>query len=218
MNRIQKAATVVALTTTGVILLTEPMWSNQHDSVPPTPSVESPTRTVEPSPDPVILPEPEIPVETITPTEEEIHPEEISEPEEEITPEEEIAPEEEISPDDEESGAVEGVTISTYTDCTGDPQPCIDAGSLTYYAGNWANGEWSQLLAGHDYMGYDFLHSVPTGTIVLVDGGAAAGTYEVYDHMYLNRQGGDMPAFGGASLVLQACKGEGTGFSMLREI
>src|SRR5690606_21192674 len=47
-------------------------------------------------------------------------------------------------------------TVSAYKTCTYKPQPCIDAGGLTYYA--------NQILAGHDYNGYQWLASMPVGT------------------------------------------------------
>lgn len=118
---------------------------------------------------------------------------------------------------EEEPSGPSTLSISGAVDCSGNPQPCIDAGNLTYYSGCWANGECSQLIGGHDYMGFAYLNSVPVGTVVTVTG-PGAGTYEVYDHMWINRQGGDMPAFGGASLVLQSCSGSGTGFSLLRKV
>lgn len=117
----------------------------------------------------------------------------------------------------QEPASSSSITISGHVNCTGAPQPCIDAGSLTYYSGCWKNGECSQLIGGHDYMGWEWLNSVPLGTIVNVSG-PGSGVYEVYDHMYINRQGGDMPSFGGAALVLQSCSGNGTAFSLLRRV
>ncbi|GAA0641674.1 hypothetical protein GCM10009548_02400 [Streptomyces malaysiensis subsp. malaysiensis] len=102
------------------------------------------------------------------------------------------------------------IRISFYKDCTGYAQKCIDAGTLTMYAGN--------ILAGHNYMGYQWLSRVPVGRTVRVISGPLAGTYRVYGHMRLNRQGGAIPPFGGAALVLQSCEGSGTGFSLLRRI
>lgn len=108
------------------------------------------------------------------------------------------------------------VTIGSYVNCDGNPQPCIDAGNLTYYSGT-GGGKWSQFLGGHDYDGWDWLHSVPVGTTVHIEGGVAAGTYEVFDHVYINRQGGSIPYLAG-DLALQSCKGDGTGFSLLRKV
>ncbi|MBT2412697.1 hypothetical protein J7I94_19385 [Streptomyces sp. ISL-12] len=101
------------------------------------------------------------------------------------------------------------IRITFYRDCTGHAQQCIDAGSLTMYAGN--------ILAGHNYDGYQWLSRVPVGRTVRVISGPLAGTYEVYDHYRINRQGGAIPAFPGSpDLVLQSCEGAGTGFSLLR--
>ncbi|MFF1684455.1 MULTISPECIES: hypothetical protein [unclassified Streptomyces] len=100
------------------------------------------------------------------------------------------------------------IRISYYRDCSGNAQPCIDAGALTMYAG--------RILAGHNYMGYQWLSRVPVGRTVRVISGPLAGTYKVYGHLRINRQGGAIPAFEGAALVLQTCEGSGTGFSLLR--
>ncbi|MGI5404186.1 hypothetical protein ACQEVG_32990 [Streptomyces sp. CA-135486] len=102
------------------------------------------------------------------------------------------------------------IRISYYRNCTGFAQKCIDAGALTMYAGN--------ILAGHNYMGYQWLSRVPVGRTVRVISGPLAGTYRVYGHMRLNRQGGSIPSFGGAALVLQTCEGSGTGFSLLKRV
>ncbi|MEU3729944.1 hypothetical protein AB0E81_11125 [Streptomyces sp. NPDC033538] len=101
------------------------------------------------------------------------------------------------------------IRISFYRDCTGHAQQCIDAGTLTMYAG--------KILAGHNYDGYQWLSRVPVGRTVRVISGPLAGTYKVYGHRYIDRQGGKIPAFRGSpALVLQTCEGEGTGFSLLR--
>ncbi|MFJ6636628.1 hypothetical protein ACIQMR_35470 [Streptomyces sp. NPDC091376] len=102
------------------------------------------------------------------------------------------------------------VRISFYKNCTGFAQSCIDDGHLTMYAGN--------ILAGHNYMGYQWLSRVPVGRTVRVISGPLAGTYKVYGHKRLNRQGGSIPDFGGAALVLQTCEGSGTGFSLLKRV
>lgn len=101
------------------------------------------------------------------------------------------------------------IRISSYRQCSAGPQPCIDAGSLTMYAG--------RILAGHNYQGYQWLSRVPVGRTVRVISGPLAGKYKVYGHLTINRQGGSIPAFSGApDLVLQTCEGSGTGFSLLR--
>ncbi|MEU1037638.1 hypothetical protein [Streptomyces sp. NPDC005907] len=103
------------------------------------------------------------------------------------------------------------IRISFYRNCTGNPQPCIDAGSLTFYAG--------RILAGHNYMGYQWLSRVPVGRTVRVISGPMAGTYRVYGHLAIGRQGGSIPAFAGSpDLVLQSCEGRGTGFSLLHRV
>ncbi|MFD9442101.1 hypothetical protein [Streptomyces sp. NPDC060001] len=101
------------------------------------------------------------------------------------------------------------VRISFYRSCGAAFQSCVDDGALTHYAGN--------ILAGHNYMGYQWLSRVPVGRTVRVISGPLAGTYEVYGHLRINRQGGSIPAFAGSpDLVLQTCEGSGTGFSLLR--
>ncbi|KDQ65665.1 hypothetical protein [Streptomyces sp. NTK 937] len=103
------------------------------------------------------------------------------------------------------------IRISFYTDCTGHAQECIDAGTLTMYAGN--------ILAGHNFDGYQWLSRVPVGRTVHIIRGPLAGSYEVYGHQRLNRQGGSIPDFDGApDLVLQTCEGSGTGFTLLRRV
>lgn len=103
------------------------------------------------------------------------------------------------------------VRISFYDSCPTHPQRCIDAGELTFYGG--------RILAGHNYMGYQWLSRVPVGDTVRVVSGPMAGTYRVYGHMALSRQGGAMPHFPGSPvLVLQSCEGSGTGFSLLHRV
>ncbi|WP_326812147.1 hypothetical protein [Streptomyces scopuliridis] len=102
------------------------------------------------------------------------------------------------------------IRIVFYEDCTGHAQSCIDDGQLTMYAG--------RILAGHNYMGYQWLSRVPVGRTVRVISGPLAGTYRVYGHMRLSRQGGAIPSFGSAELVFQTCEGAGTGFSLLKRI
>ncbi|MFF1417572.1 hypothetical protein [Streptomyces sp. NPDC058280] len=102
------------------------------------------------------------------------------------------------------------IRISFYDDCTGHAQQCIDNGALTMYSG--------RILAGHNYMGYQWLSRVPVGRTVRVISGPLAGTYRVYGHLKLSRQGGTIPSFGSADLVLQSCEGSGTGFSLLKRV
>jgi hypothetical protein len=103
------------------------------------------------------------------------------------------------------------IRISYYRVCSAHPQPCIDAGALTMYAGN--------ILAGHNHKGYQWLSRVLVGQTVRVISGPLAGTYRVYGHLRINRQGGSTPPFGGdPALVLQTCEGSGTGFSLLHRL
>lgn len=103
------------------------------------------------------------------------------------------------------------IRITYYRNCSGNPQPCIDAGALTMYAG--------RILAGHNYMNYQWLSRVPVGRTVRVISGPLAGTYRVYGHLVINRQHGSIPDFAGSpALVLQACEGSGTGFSLLHRV
>ena len=104
------------------------------------------------------------------------------------------------------------VHISGYRDCTGNPQPCIDQGrGLTLYGRDVG----VNILAAHNYHGYQWLSRVALGRKVVVTSGQLAGTYRVTGHLRLNRQSGSIPSFGGADLVLQSCEGDGTGFSLL---
>ena len=102
------------------------------------------------------------------------------------------------------------ITISRYLDAPGS-QKAIDACNLVL----WSHAPlW---LAGHNYCGFQWLASVPTGTTVRVTSGAAAGTFVVTGHVLLNRQGGAMPALR-ADLVLQTCVGSSTGLTLLRRV
>lgn len=107
------------------------------------------------------------------------------------------------------------IRITRYRDCTGDPQPCIDQGrGLTLYGRDVG----ANILAAHNYHGYQWLSRVAEGRTVVVTSGSVAGTYQVTGHLRLNRQSGNIPSFGGADLVLQSCEGAGTGFSLLRRV
>lgn len=102
------------------------------------------------------------------------------------------------------------ITISRYVDAPGS-QKAIDACNLVL----WTHAPlW---LAAHNYCGFQWLASVPTGTTVRVTKGAAAGTFVVTGHVRLNRQGGALPALK-ADLVLQTCVGSGTGLTLLRRV
>lgn len=110
-------------------------------------------------------------------------------------------------------------TISGYAWCGAgvtNAQPCIDQGKLTlYYPAGVAT------LAGHNYMGYDWMDDLPVGRKVKVLSGSLAGTYVVYSHGSAARgsAGGTFPSSGlGAALALQTCTKTGTGFSFLRRI
>ncbi len=102
------------------------------------------------------------------------------------------------------------ITISRYVDAPGS-QKAIDACNLVL----WTHAPlW---LAAHNYCGFQWLASVPTGTTVRVTKGAAAGTFVVTGHVRLNRQSGAIPAVR-ADLVLQTCVGSGTGLTLLRRV
>jgi hypothetical protein len=99
-------------------------------------------------------------------------------------------------------------TISSYVDAPGS-QKAIDACKLVL----WTHSPlW---LAGHNWCGWQWMASVPTGSTVRVSSGRAAGTYVVTGHIRLNRQGGKLPRVS-ADLVLQTCVGSGTGLTLLR--
>lgn len=102
-------------------------------------------------------------------------------------------------------------TIGGYRVCNQAPQPCIDSGTLTLYGQPYG----VNILAGHNYQGFQWLSRLPVGRTVVVTSGQLAGTYRVTGHLRLNRQSGNLPSFGGADLVLQSCEGDGTGFSLL---
>lgn len=220
MKRVTKVSASVAFIATGVLIFAEPeMFPDEiTDPVAEILSVEGIDA------DAIIS---ERNFLSASMSSERINPLRQAEPAEDLIPEEKVtAPDKEIPPE-EPSPSVEpspteeatpSVTISSYVNCGAEFQACIDNGNLTYYAGHWKNGEWSQLLAGHDYMGFAWLNSVPLGTIVNVTSGPAQGTYRAYDHLYIGRQGGDMPRFYGADLVLQSCQGSGTGFTLLDRI
>lgn len=114
--------------------------------------------------------------------------------------------------------AAEAVTrIGGYAFCgsaVASAQRCIDQGKLTLY---YPAGV--RTLAGHNYMGWSWMDDLPVGRKVVIGSGALAGTYRVYGHGWAKRgsQGGTFPSAGlGASVALQTCTSNGTGFSFLR--
>jgi hypothetical protein len=107
-------------------------------------------------------------------------------------------------------------TISGYRYCGRNSvwaQPCIDAGHIVLY---YPAGQ--PVLAGHDYLGWAWLGSVPTGARVRVASGSYAGTYVVYRHAYVGRHGGTSPSFGSSDLTLQSCAGSGMSFSLMHRV
>ena len=93
-------------------------------------------------------------------------------------------------------------------------QRCIDQGKLTLY---YPAGV--KTLAGHNYMGWSWMDDLPVGRKVVIASGGLKGTYRVYGHGWAKRgsQGGTFPKNGlGASVALQTCTSNGTGFSFLR--
>jgi hypothetical protein len=102
------------------------------------------------------------------------------------------------------------VTISRYVDAPGS-QAQIDRCRLVL----WTHAPlW---LAGHNWCGYQWLAYVPTGTVVTVTTGAAAGRYVVTGHRTLHRQSGSLPSLS-ADLVLQTCVGADTGLTLLHRV
>lgn len=100
-------------------------------------------------------------------------------------------------------------------------QDVIDTGVLTLW-----DTDPLYLLAGHNTDGWDWIDTVPNGTIVEVTCGPASGTYEVYDHKWqAGDGGGPYPGwfYDGADLAMQTCTGlngeaNGLGWSLLREV
>lgn len=93
-------------------------------------------------------------------------------------------------------------------------QRCIDQGKLTLY---YPAGV--KTLAGHNYMGWSWMDDLPVGRKVVIASGGLKGSYRVYAHGWAKRgsQGGTFPKAGlGASVALQTCTSNGTGFSFLR--
>ena len=102
------------------------------------------------------------------------------------------------------------VRIRHYLDAPGS-QRAIDRCGLVLWA---TSPSW---LAGHNYCGFQWLASVPTGTTVVVASGRAAGRYRVTGHLRLARQRGSLPRVD-ADLVLQTCVGRGTGLTLARRV
>jgi len=103
-----------------------------------------------------------------------------------------------------------GITISSYVDAP-KSQQAIDSCKLVL----WTRSPlW---LAAHNWCGYQWLATVPTGKTVTVTTGPAAGKYIVTGHLALNRQSGTLPAVD-ADLVLQTCVGSGTGLTLLHRV
>lgn len=102
------------------------------------------------------------------------------------------------------------VTIRRYADAPGS-QRAIDACRLVLWT---SRPMW---LAGHNYCGYQWLAYVPTGTVVVVPSGRAAGRYVVTGHLRLSRQSGSLPHVH-ADLVLQTCVGRSTGLTLTHRL
>ncbi len=102
------------------------------------------------------------------------------------------------------------VTIRRYADAPGS-QRAIDACRLVLWT---SRPMW---LAGHNYCGYQWLAYVPTGTVVVVRSGRAAGRYVVTGHLRLSRQSGSLPHVH-ADLVLQTCVGRSTGLTLTHRL
>lgn len=108
-----------------------------------------------------------------------------------------------------------GVKIDAYEVCLTDVQSCVDRGVLVF---SRSRAQGTGVLQGHNWAGWQWLSDVPTGTVVTVTGGPAAGRYEVTGHAHTADQGGEYPDFRGAPLALQTCVGSGTGFTLLRRV
>ncbi len=108
------------------------------------------------------------------------------------------------------SSTLKPITISRYTNAPGS-QAAINDCQLVLWT---TRPMW---LAAHNHCGYQWLATVPTGTVVTVTTGVAAGTYVVTGHIRLARQSGSLPA-PKADLVLQTCVGTGTGFTLARRV
>jgi hypothetical protein len=106
--------------------------------------------------------------------------------------------------------AAKRVVISRYTYAPGS-QKAIDQCKLVLWS---TRPMW---LAAHNYCGYQWLSSVPTGRTIVVSSGKAKGTYVVTGHLRLSRQSGSMPVVK-ADLVLQTCVGSGTGLTLARRV
>lgn len=103
-----------------------------------------------------------------------------------------------------------GVTISNYVNAPGS-QRAINTCHLVLWT---TRPLW---LAAHNYCGFQWLAYVPTGKVITVTKGAAAGRYVVTGHVRLARQSGSMPRVR-ADLVLQTCVGSSTGLTLARRI
>lgn len=106
-------------------------------------------------------------------------------------------------------------TVDLYPVTALGSQATIDQGKLV----TWMTSP-TCLLAGHDSMGWAFLNSVPTGTVVDVHTGPCAGSYKIVAHNWQSVKGGAIPGWMGSyALVLQSCTGAvGMGFSMAQRI
>ena len=93
-------------------------------------------------------------------------------------------------------------------------QSAIDAGNLV----TWNKIYPPCLLAGHDNMGWDWLDDLAVGTVVVVDTGPCAATYEIVDHYWVPPGTEVMTGddhLRGYDLALQTCVSSGGyGFSL----
>jgi hypothetical protein len=103
-----------------------------------------------------------------------------------------------------------GITIKSYVNAPGS-QHAVNACNLVLWT---TKPLW---LAAHNYCGFQWLATVPTGKVITITKGAAAGRYVVTGHLRLGRQSGALPAVN-ADLVLQTCVGSGTGLTLARRI
>src|SRR5690606_38397100 len=111
----------------------------------------------------------------------------------------------------EEKAASDAVSLCPTTGF--EDQALVETGALVL----WGTGPAH--VAGHDNMGWSWLDDIPTGTTTEITCGPATGTYKAVDHSGVSYQGGSAPGwFNNYDLVLQTCKGSGTGFTMAQRI
>ena len=94
-------------------------------------------------------------------------------------------------------------------------QATVDKGKLV----TWMTSP-TCLLAGHDFMGWDWIDTIETDTVVKVTTGPCAGTYKIVGHKWQSQKGGPVPAWmSNYDLIFQTCTGKsGMGFSLAERV